>query len=55
MIVTYLVLVEIAKKRFYATQGPPTRTIPTGDERLAKHIRRRAHRFTRHHGPRTRR
>ena len=51
MILTYLVLVEIAKARFYAYQPHPTRTTPTPDERRARHVRRRAYRFIRHVGP----
>jgi Mg2+-importing ATPase len=51
MILTYLVLVEIAKARFYAYQPHPTKSAPTADQRRARHVRRRAHRFIRHEGP----
>ena len=54
MIPTYLVLIELAKIRFYATQTHPTRHPPTHQQRHEHHLRRRAHRFTHHHGPRTR-
>ena len=54
MIATYLVLIELAKIRFYATQTHPTRHPPTHQQRHEHHLRRRAHRFTHHHGPRTR-
>ena len=55
MILTYLVLVEFAKGRFYAAQADSERKGRTHTERLEHRIRRRAHRFTRHHGPGTRR
>ena len=46
MTLTYLVLVELAKARFYAVQGRPRRTRPTRRERHARHVHRRAARFT---------
>jgi Mg2+-importing ATPase len=51
MIATYLVLVELVKARFYAAQGRPHRAPPTDDERLHRHIHRRARRFTLHAQP----
>src|SRR6266581_4347595 len=51
MIATYLLLVEIAKRRFYATQAHPRRPRPTQLERHQRNIQRRAARFT-HHAPR---
>ena len=45
MIVTYLVLVEIAKSRFYAVHTP-RRPQVTHDQRHERHIARRARRFT---------
>jgi Mg2+-importing ATPase len=48
MIATYLLLVEIAKRRFYAVQAHPRRPRPTRQERHQRHIRRRAARFTHH-------
>jgi len=52
MILAYLVLIEIAKVHFYSTRIHPTRTVPTHEQRREHHIRRRADRFTHHHGPR---
>jgi len=46
MIATYLVLVEIAKSRFYAAQIHPHRPSLTDEERHHRHIARRAMRFT---------
>jgi Mg2+-importing ATPase len=51
MIATYLVLVEIAKARFYAAQAHPRRRPPTHEERLQRRIARRAARFSRHSVP----
>ena len=51
MIATYLVVVEIAKNRFYAVQAHPRRPIPTHQERRRRHIQRRAARFTHHATP----
>jgi len=48
MIATYLVLVEIAKTRFYAVHSHPERPRLTPDERHQRHVTRRARRFTRH-------
>lgn len=48
MIVLYLVLVELAKWRFYAHQPHPVRQRPSRSERQGRHVRRRAWRFTRH-------
>jgi hypothetical protein len=51
MIAAYLVLVELVKARFYAVQGRPESKPPTHEERIDRHIRRRARRFTVHAGP----
>jgi Mg2+-importing ATPase len=48
MIGAYLLLVEIAKRRFYAVQAHPRRPRATQQERLQRHIHRRAARFTHH-------
>ena len=48
MIGAYLVLVEVAKARFYAVQEHPHRTRPTREERHARRVRHRAARFTHH-------
>ncbi|MDQ1440680.1 MAG: P-type Mg2+ transporter [Acidimicrobiaceae bacterium] len=48
MIVTYLVLVEIAKSRFYAAQPHPRRPALTAEQRHHRHVARRAAPFTRH-------
>lgn len=48
MISVYLVLVEIAKTRFYAIHAHPRRTALTHEERHERHQRRRAARFTHH-------
>jgi Mg2+-importing ATPase len=48
MIATYLLLVELVKRRFYAVQAHPRRPRPTQQERHQRHIRRRAARFTHH-------
>jgi len=53
MIATYLVLVEVAKSRFYATHTHPRRP-PTHPQRHHhRHIARRMAPFTRHAAPRT--
>jgi Mg2+-importing ATPase len=52
MILTYLVLVEFAKQRFYAKQPHTVRTTLTVDERHEHRVRRRIHRFVTHNGPR---
>jgi Mg2+-importing ATPase len=49
MIATYLVLVEVAKGRFYATQPHPRRPPLTREQRHQRHVARRGRRFT-HHG-----
>jgi Mg2+-importing ATPase len=54
MIATYLVLVEIAKRRFYATQPHPRRRVLTDAERHQRHLARRARRFTHHRAARVR-
>jgi P-type Mg2+ transporter len=54
MIATYLLLVEIAKRRFYAVQPHPRRPRPTGEHRHQRRIRRRAARFIHHPTPPTR-
>jgi Mg2+-importing ATPase len=48
MIASYLVLVEFAKSRFYATDAHPHRVRPTARERDERHLARRAARFTHH-------
>jgi len=45
----YLVLVEVVKVRFYAREARPGRVRPTRPQRRARHIHRRAARFTSHH------
>ena len=54
MIWCYLVLVEPAKSRFYATQSHPARSRPSGADRLEHRVRRYAHRFTHHDSPASR-
>ena len=54
MIAVYLVLVEAAKSRFYATQGHPTSPPPTAEELHHRRVRRRAARFVHHEPPRLR-
>jgi hypothetical protein len=53
MIATYLVLVEFAKKRFYAAQAHPKRAAPTQTERHQRRVARRAAHFTRRSDVRT--
>ena len=48
MIATYLLLVEIAKLRFYAVQAHPRRLRPTSQQRHQRRIQRRAARFVHH-------
>ena len=49
MVVVYLILVELAKTRFYRTPHPHTPRPPsTHTQRLERRIRRRAARFIRH-------
>lgn len=48
MIATYLVLVEVAKSRFYATHTHPKRPHITHEQRHERHVARRARRFTHH-------
>ena len=48
MIATYLVLVEIAKTRFYAAETRPHRARVSQEQRRQQRIGRRAARFTRH-------
>jgi hypothetical protein len=45
---TYLVLVELAKARFYAGRHPPVGPPTTHTQRLDRRIRRRAARFAHH-------
>jgi P-type Mg2+ transporter len=52
MIATYLLLVEIVKRRFYAAQAHPRRPRATQQQRRQQHIRRRAARFIHHATPR---
>jgi Mg2+-importing ATPase len=54
MIATYLLLVEIAKRRFYAVQAHPRRPRPTHQERHQRRIQRRAAPFTHHATPQPR-
>jgi hypothetical protein len=49
MIAAYLVLVEVAKSRFYASQDRPHGAPISGRERLERRIARRAAWFTHHH------
>jgi P-type Mg2+ transporter len=51
MIATYLILIEIAKRRFYAAGAPPRRPTRTHEQRRQRHITRRAARFIRHAAP----
>ena len=50
MMLTYLVLVEVAKSRFYARELRRVRPVPvtTHEQRLTRRIRRRAGLFIRH-------
>jgi hypothetical protein len=48
MIATYLLLVEIAKRRFYAVQAHPHRPRPTRQQRHQRRIQRRAAHFVHH-------
>jgi len=48
MIATYLLLVEIVKRRFYAVQAHPRRPRLSKRQRHLRHIQRRAARFTHH-------
>jgi Mg2+-importing ATPase len=51
MIATYLLLVEIVKRRFYAVQAHPHRPRPTQQQRHQRRVQRRAARFTHHAAP----
>jgi Mg2+-importing ATPase len=51
MIAIYLVLVEIAKSRFYAVQAHPRRPPTTHEQRHQRHIARRTVPFTHHAAP----
>jgi Mg2+-importing ATPase len=51
MIASYLLLVEIAKRRFYAVQAHPRRPRATHQQRRQRRIQRHAARFTHHAGP----
>ncbi len=51
MIATYLLLVEVAKRRFYAIQAHPRRPRATQQEHHQRHIQRRAARFIHHAAP----
>ena len=53
MIITYLALVEAAKRRFYAAQAHPHRPPLAHEQRHERHVARRAARYS-HHGLRTR-
>ena len=54
MVVVYLLLVELAKTRFYrAPRAQPPRPASSHAERLERRIRRRASRFIRHPAPGT--
>jgi Mg2+-importing ATPase len=52
MTLIYLVLVELAKGRFYASRPHTRRLVPTRLQRYEGRVRRRAGRFVRHRGPR---
>jgi Mg2+-importing ATPase len=52
MIAAYLVLIELAKARFYRAERHPHRTRPTREQRHERHQRRRLARFMHHEGPR---
>jgi P-type Mg2+ transporter len=51
MIAAYLLLIEVAKRRFYAVQPHPRRARPTTQHRHQRHIQRRAARFVHHPTP----
>lgn len=53
MIATYIALAEATKHLFYKWNEYPTARFRTPDERENRHVRRRAHRFIEHEGPRT--
>jgi hypothetical protein len=48
MVVTYLILVELAKSRFYAVVPHPKRPSVTEQQRHERHVGRRAARFVHH-------
>ena len=48
MIGAYLVLIELAKSRFYAAENHPRRQRPTQRERHEKRLAHRAARFLKH-------
>jgi Mg2+-importing ATPase len=48
MIITYLALVETAKRRFYAAQAHPHRAPLTHEQRHERHLARRAARYSHH-------
>jgi P-type Mg2+ transporter len=48
MIITYLTLVETAKRRFYAVQAHPHRAPLTREQRHQRHLARRAARYAHH-------
>jgi Mg2+-importing ATPase len=54
MIATYLLLVEIAKRRFYAVQAHPRRPRPTQQQRHQRRLQRRAVRFIHYPTPQPR-
>jgi hypothetical protein len=54
MVVVYLVLVEVAKTRFYrAPHARSPRSVLTGAERVERGMRRRAARYVHHPSPGT--
>ena len=55
MIATYLLLVEVAKRRFYAVQTHPRRPRPTRQQRHQRRIQRRAAHLIHHPTPQPRR
>jgi P-type Mg2+ transporter len=55
MTATYLLLVELAKRRFYAVQPHPRWLRPASEHRRQRHLRRRAARFIHHPIPPPRR
>jgi Mg2+-importing ATPase len=54
MISSYLVLVELVKRRFYAAQARPETLPTTHEQRAQRAVRRRAARFVHHSAPRPR-
>jgi P-type Mg2+ transporter len=53
MILTYLVLVELVKARFFGAHAHPTKVQATHQQRVDRRVARRAAPFTQHHAPRS--